>query len=69
MTIIRISPFTGNPISKEIDVTEEEMAKFNAGENLETAFPNISFEDREFIARGITQEDWDRAYNQCAYET
>jgi hypothetical protein len=68
MTIIRVSPFTGETITKDIPVTEEEMSKFNAGESLEVAFPSISFEDREFIARGITQEDWDRAYSQGAYE-
>ncbi len=64
MQIIRVSPFTGKIISKDIDITIKQLAEFNAGVPAETAFPGLSFDDVEFISKGITKEEWDRAYNQ-----
>lgn len=65
MIITRVSPFSGKINSKEIPVTEEQLAKWKAGELIQNAMPNISADDREFIKTGITTEEWEEAFGKA----
>ena len=63
MQITRISQLTGKVTTLELDVTEEQMIRFENrrenGEYVQTIFPHLSLSDREFILSGITNEEWE----------
>ena len=52
---------TGRMVSKEIDVTQDQLDNYYAGGVLlQYAFPHLSAADREFIKTGIESEEWDQ---------
>lgn len=65
MLITRTSVFTGVERSKEIDVTQEQLERWQSGEDLiQNIMPNLSPDDREFIMTGITPEEWDDSFKE-----
>jgi hypothetical protein len=63
MKITRVSPMTQQPTTMELDVTEDQMQRFNNREGLiQDIFPNLSASEREFIKTGYTQADWDKMF-------
>ena len=67
MMITRTSPFTGITRTKDIPVTEEQFARWQAGfERIQDAMPYLSASDREFIMTGITDEEWDQEFGEDA---
>lgn len=62
MKITRISPFTGQRNTIEVNCTEKEYDSWLAGELIQNAMPNVSPEHREFILTGITPEEWQGAF-------
>ena len=59
MLIIRISALTGEVNGMELDITPEQLDKYeNFGVLLQDAFPNLTPAQREFIKTGITPEEW-----------
>jgi len=59
MEITRTSMFTGVSHTREIDITEKQLATWRSGALIQHAMPNLSADDREFIMTGITPEEWD----------
>ena len=47
VTVNRID--TDEPVSKELDVTQEQIDAWQSGELVQVAFPNLSISDREFL--------------------
>ena len=66
MMITRTSPFTGITRTKDILVTEEQLARWQRGERIQNAMPYLSASDREFIMTGITDDEWDNAFGEDA---
>lgn len=66
MMITRTSPFTGITRTKNILVTEEQLARWQRGERIQDAMPYLSASDREFIMTGITDDEWDQAFGEDA---
>jgi hypothetical protein len=62
MIITRQSPFSGKVNSLDIDITQAQIALYEAGELIQNAFPNISADEREFIKTGITKEEWEETF-------
>lgn len=62
MKITAVSPFTGKEHTREIAVTEQQLALWRGGMVIQDAMPNISPSDREFIKTGITPEEWDMMF-------
>lgn len=62
MLITRTSPFSGKTTTREIPVTEEQLALWNNGTVIQNAMPNISADDREFLMTGITPEEWEEVF-------
>jgi hypothetical protein len=62
MKVTRKNPFTGQMLTREIPVTEEQLMAWQDGELIQNAMPNISAEDREFIKSGITAEQWEEMF-------
>lgn len=65
MLIERTSIITGEVRTRDIEVTQDQIDKWVAGEALiQDAMPNLSEDDREFILTGITSEEWE-AWISC----
>ena len=59
MQITRKSPLSGIVHTREINVTQDQLLRWEAGALIQDVMPDISSEDREFIISGITIEEWD----------
>ncbi len=60
MQLTRTSEMTGVTRTKEIDITQEQLAEYlRSGTPIQKFFPHLSDSDREFILTGITDEEWD----------
>jgi hypothetical protein len=64
MMITRRSVLTGIVRTKDLPVTEEQMAAWNKGAFIQDAMPQLSAGDREFILTGITNEEWDDEFRE-----
>lgn len=62
MLVTKVSAFSGKEHTREIAITEEQMARWKAGEYIQTAAPNLSADDREFLISGATPEEWEAAF-------
>jgi len=62
MNITRISPFTGKTHTLDIAVTSEQIARWQGGELIQNAMPNLTPDEREFIKTGVTAEEWEAAF-------
>lgn len=62
MLITKYSILTRVQHTREIDVTEEQLAEWKAGALIQKVMPNLSPADREFILTGTTPEEWAEAF-------
>ena len=58
MKITRTSQATGITREMELDITDEQILKYEEGELIQKAFPNLTPAEREFIMTGITEDEW-----------
>jgi hypothetical protein len=63
MKITRTSMFTGVIHTLEINVTPEQIARWQGGELIQNAMPNLTPDEREFIKTGVTAEEWEAAFD------
>ena len=68
MQITRKSPFSGKTNTREIDVTEDQLAAWHGGLPIQQAMSNLSADDREFIMTGITPEEWAETFPESDEE-
>lgn len=59
MQITMTSTVSGKVHTREIPVTPEQIARWQGGELIQNAMPNVSADDREFLMTGVTPEEWD----------
>ena len=64
MKIEKQSMFTGKIHSMDLDITEEEIVRWQSGENIQNVFPHLSADQREFLKTGVTAEEWDSAFGE-----
>ena len=65
MTITRTSELSGVTRTRDLPITEEQMAIFQSGgSTIQDIFPQLSSSDREFLKTGITDEEWDATFAQ-----
>ena len=57
MLITRTNPFNGSVNTRDLDITDEQVAAYEAGALVQNAFPNLSADDREFYKTGIDNCD------------
>lgn len=62
MKITRTSMLTGRTRTFDLDITEEQIDRYNRGALIQDAFPNLSDDEREFMMTGSTAEEWDDAF-------
>jgi len=64
MIIERKSVISGIVRQRDLDVTLEQIARWQGGELIQNVFPRLSPADREFIVTGTTDEEWEQL-NVC----
>lgn len=64
MKITRTSAVSGKQHTRELDVTPEQLGRWQNGELIQNAMPHLSADDREFLMTGITPEEWDEAFGK-----
>lgn len=63
MKVTRTSMLSGVTRTRELDVTPEQMTKFELRLGLvQDIFPHLPPSDREFIKTGITDLEWEKAF-------
>jgi len=63
MLVKKQSIFTGKVSEMELDITQEQMDRWQSGRELiQNVFPNLSPEQREFLMSGATPEEWDELF-------
>ena len=66
--VIRKSPLTGNVNKMYLDITQEQIAEWNApGQErrlIQDIFPNLNDDEREFIMTGYTVQDWRKLHGE-----
>ena len=64
MQITRTNPFTGKTNTREIDVTYDQLDRWQGGELIQVAMPHLSADDREFIKTGI--DNWSEMFDESS---
>ena len=62
MQITKTSMISGIKRTLELDITPEQIDRYQNGALLQDAFPNLSKADREFLKTGITDEEWQATF-------
>ncbi len=57
MLVKRISAYSGIEHSLDLDITPEQLKKYNNGMSASKAFPDLEEKDILFIEKGITEEE------------
>ncbi len=58
MKVTKISMMSGVEHTREMDVTSEQLRKWQAGALIQDVMKHLSDDDREFLMTGITPEEW-----------
>lgn len=64
MLITKQSAITGIIRTLDLDVTEEQFKAWESGTMIQSAFPNLTPDQREFLLTGITDEEWNSMYSE-----
>ena len=58
VVVTRKSPFSGKSNTINIDVTQAQLEAYKGGALIQSAFPHLSADEREFIMTGITPDEF-----------
>lgn len=60
MEITRVSIFTGQQRTMDLDVTEHQLSLISGGAYIQDVLAHLSAGEREFLISGTTSEEWDK---------
>jgi hypothetical protein len=63
MIVVKVSALTDKTHSREIDVTQDQINRWQASALIQHAMPHLSRQDREYLMTGTTQEEWDAEFD------
>ena len=63
MLIQRKSQMSGNVNTMDLDITQDQIDRWNSGELIQHVMPNLTPDEREFLITGITAEEWDSVFS------
>jgi len=66
MIVTRKNIFTGQSRSLDLDVTQEQLNRWQGGEKIQNVFPHLSVDEREFLMTGIIGEEWNELTEELA---
>mgnify|MGYP001011959710 CR=1 FL=1 len=55
-------PFTGKDNTLDLDVTQEELDNWVAGELIQSACPRLTADEREFLISGLIPGEFDKLF-------
>ena len=64
MKIKRTSPITDITRTRDIDVTKEQLVRWEAGALIQDVMGHLSVQDREYLITGITDDEWKTLYDR-----
>ena len=60
LAVTKKSPWSGKELTLELDITQEQLDKYERGEGLvQVLFPHLSADEREFLITGTHPGEWD----------
>ena len=62
MIIRKRNIFTGKVRELNLDVSPEQIARWQKGELIQNAMPQLSVDEREFLISGLLPEEWYKAF-------
>ena len=68
MKVTMTSLLSGKTRTRDIPITQEQLASWKAGEAIQDAMPNLEPADREFLMTGITADEWDKTFPEEDYD-
>lgn len=60
MIVRRPNMFTGKVRELELNVTQEQIDRWQSGELIQNAMPHLSVDEREFLISGLLPDEWER---------
>ena len=60
MIVRRPNMFTGKVRELELNVTQEQIARWRSGELIQNVFPDLSTDEREFLISGLLPDEWEK---------
>ncbi len=66
MIVTKKNIFTGIERSLDLDVTQEQLNRWENGELIQNVFPHLSIDEREFLMTGIIGEEWNELTEELA---
>lgn len=64
MIVRRPNIFTGKVRELELDITQEQIDRWQNGEKIQDVFPHLSVDEREFLMTGIIGEEWNEIWEE-----
>ena len=58
MIVTRKSPFSGIVHEQDIDITSDQLKRWQRGGLIQNVMPHLTADEREFIMTGITKSEW-----------
>lgn len=69
MLVTKISHLSGKETTLELNVTQEQMDRFENrranGEYVQTIFPHLSKDEREFLLTGVSPIEWNEIFGSA----
>jgi hypothetical protein len=64
MRVHKRSAISGIVHEMDLDITLEQIERYNKGELIQNVFTNLSADEREFLMTGITPKEWDEIFGE-----
>lgn len=64
MLITRVSPFSGETNTLDIDASEDMLREWQAGAHIQNVMPHLTPDEREFLMTGITASEWEDTFGE-----
>ena len=64
MKITKKSQLTGKVHTQDLNVTQEQIDRWQRGTLIQTAIPQLRPDEREFLISGITPKEWEETFGE-----
>ena len=64
MNITMTSPFTGKVNTLDLDITAQQLKRWQEGELIQNVMPDLSADEREFLMTGYMPGEWEQMFGE-----
>ena len=68
MMVTRKSMMSGEVRTLNLDVTNQQLERWRAGELIQNVMPKLTPSEREFIITGVTDEEWEESMREYDHD-